>query len=57
MLYFVLFFRTKTVIVVDHTGHVTFIEKTLKDGVQDPMNNDNWMTSHHEFHMLNKTDK
>ena len=41
-------FRTNTVVLVDATGHATYVERTLEDDATDP-DEAEWRLSTHEF--------
>jgi len=41
-------FRTNTVVLVDATGHATYVERTLQDDATDP-DEAEWRLSTHEF--------
>ena len=41
-------FRTNTVVLVDATGHATYVERTLEDDATDP-DEAEWRISTHEF--------
>lgn len=47
-------FRSNRVVLVDASGHVTYVERTMHDGSTDP-DEAEWRLNSHEFDVIQET--
>ena len=48
------YIRTNTVVLVDGSGHATYVERTMEDGATDP-DQAEWRLNAHEFDVIQET--